>query len=96
MLNKNFLWFLGLFAFIGSPAFGQTTATQTVPGYYIATGQSAGGVTCKVGPCFVPFCQTGQCTFTGNVFMPDLPTEDPHVAGQLWNNAGVVTVSTGA
>jgi hypothetical protein len=29
------------------------------------------------------------------VFLSDLPTSDPHVAGQLWNNAGVVTESTG-
>ncbi len=29
------------------------------------------------------------------VFMSDLPTSNPAVAGQLWNNAGVVTESTG-
>ena len=25
-----------------------------------------------------------------------LPTSDPLISGQLWNNAGIVTVSTGA
>ena len=40
-------------------------------------------------------------TFTGTVTLPAavvgsaLPTADPHVAGQLWANAGVVTVSAG-
>jgi hypothetical protein len=29
------------------------------------------------------------------VSMEALPTADPHVAGRLWNNSGVVTVSAG-
>lgn len=29
------------------------------------------------------------------VFMPDLPTADPHNPGQLWNNAGTVRISLG-
>jgi hypothetical protein len=29
------------------------------------------------------------------VFMSDLPTSDPAVAGQLWNDSGVVTESAG-
>jgi hypothetical protein len=29
------------------------------------------------------------------IFVSDLPTADPAVAGQLWNDAGVVTVSAG-
>ena len=29
------------------------------------------------------------------VIIKDLPTSDPTVAGQLWSNAGVVTVSAG-
>lgn len=28
--------------------------------------------------------------------MENIPTSDPSVAGQLWNNAGVLTISTGA
>lgn len=40
-------------------------------------------------------------TFTGTVTLPavvvaaSLPTVDPAVAGHLWSNAGVVTVSAG-
>lgn len=39
-------------------------------------------------------------TFTGTVTLgstvvASLPTADPHVVGQLWANAGVVTVSAG-
>lgn len=29
------------------------------------------------------------------VYLSDLPTADPTEAGQLWNNAGVVTESAG-
>ena len=29
------------------------------------------------------------------VFLSDLPTADPHVDGQLWNNSGVITQSAG-
>jgi hypothetical protein len=32
---------------------------------------------------------------TGTVIMLDLPTADPHVLGQLWNDSGVLTVSAG-
>jgi len=32
---------------------------------------------------------------TNPVYLSDLPTADPHVAGQLWNNSGVVTQSAG-
>lgn len=38
----------------------------------------------------------GDQTFAGAVTMSALPTADPGVAGQLWNNGGVVNVSTGA
>lgn len=37
----------------------------------------------------------GNNTFSGTVKMTTLPTADPHVAGQLWNNAGVLQVSGG-
>ena len=43
---------------------------------------------------------TGAITVTaiingGTIILPNLPTSDPLVAGQLWNNAGVLTVSAG-
>lgn len=31
----------------------------------------------------------------GTVILTGLPTSNPAVAGQLWNNAGVLTVSAG-
>ena len=34
-------------------------------------------------------------TATGAVIFSGLPTSDPSVAGQLWNNSGVLTVSAG-
>jgi len=39
---------------------------------------------------------TGTVTIDGTtVVISDLPTSDPGVAGQLWNNAGVLSVSAG-
>lgn len=43
---------------------------------------------------------TGAITVTatingGTIILPNLPTSDPLVAGQLWSNAGVLTVSAG-
>ena len=38
---------------------------------------------------------TGGLQTTGTVIMLDLPTSDPEVLGQLWNNSGVLTVSAG-
>ena len=31
----------------------------------------------------------------GKLVLSGLPTADPHVAGQLWTNSGVLTVSAG-
>lgn len=39
---------------------------------------------------------TGTVTIDGTtIIISDLPTTDPGVAGQLFNNAGVLTVSAG-
>ena len=38
---------------------------------------------------------TGTLTATGAVILSGLPTADPLVAGQLWSNSGVLTVSAG-
>jgi hypothetical protein len=35
-------------------------------------------------------------TTTGTVIMSNIPTSDPSVAGQLWANSGVLTVSAGS
>jgi hypothetical protein len=34
-------------------------------------------------------------TASGTVILSGLPTSDPSVAGQLWSNSGVLTVSAG-
>ena len=34
-------------------------------------------------------------TASGTVILSGLPTSDPAVAGQLWSNSGVLTVSAG-
>lgn len=38
---------------------------------------------------------TTTLTTSGAVIMTGLPTSDPAVAGQLWANSGVLTVSAG-
>jgi hypothetical protein len=38
---------------------------------------------------------TTNLTASGTVILSGLPTADPLVAGQLWSNAGVLTVSAG-
>jgi hypothetical protein len=38
---------------------------------------------------------TIQLTWANGIFMPNLPTGDPHVSGQLWNNGGQMQVSAG-
>jgi hypothetical protein len=37
----------------------------------------------------------GDLTVTGDLHLPGLPTSDPTTVGQVWNNAGVLTVSAG-
>ena len=41
--------------------------------------------------------ETGVLTLSsdGNILMPNLPTSDPKVAGGLWNNRGVLSISAG-
>jgi hypothetical protein len=34
-------------------------------------------------------------TASGTIILSGLPTSDPSVAGQLWSNSGVLTVSAG-
>lgn len=39
---------------------------------------------------------TGEVTINGTtVIITDLPTSNPSVAGQLWSNSGVLTISAG-
>ena len=50
-------------------------------------GNLVGGVT---GPVVAT-----TITASGAVILSGLPTSDPHVVGELWNNLGVLTVSAG-
>jgi hypothetical protein len=53
-------------------------------------------LTVSLGGAFAfHFTHTGAFTAPGAVNMPGLPTADPAVAGELWNNLGIVTVSAG-
>lgn len=48
------------------------------------------------GQVIAPIFSTGELTVTGaGVFMASLPTSDPSVAGQLWNDSGTLKVSAG-
>ena len=67
-------------------------ATTTFSGPVVSDNGFTGDVTGDV---------TGAVTATnitasGTVILSALPTEDPVVAGQLWSDSGVVTVSAGA
>lgn len=54
------------------------------------TGDISGAVTATT------LTTTGTVTIDGTtVIISDLPTSDPAVAGQLWSNSGVLTVSAG-
>jgi hypothetical protein len=37
----------------------------------------------------------GSLSVQGNLNLPGLPTSDPHVAGRVWSNSGVMSVSAG-
>lgn len=37
----------------------------------------------------------GNLSVAGTVTASALPTADPHVAGEIWSNSGVLTVSAG-
>jgi hypothetical protein len=40
--------------------------------------------------------EVGDLTVSQVLMITDLPTADPEVVGQIWNNANVLTVSEGA
>lgn len=42
-----------------------------------------------------PLTVAGLVTLSSNVDMTNIPTSDPSVAGRLWANTGVLTVSSG-
>lgn len=60
----------------------------------ITVNPSSGAVTVNAtygtNAAVVNFSATGSV-----ISLTGLPTADPHVVGQLWSNAGVLTVSAG-
>lgn len=76
----------------------------TVHGAFVAEGNftlDGGAVTAdlevetiQLGDDAEAVATGGNADFEGDSFvLPALPTEDPEVAGQLWNNEAVVNVS---
>lgn len=69
------------------------------PGTWVKVGAGAGGYASLTGAgeSSTPgaLTQTGPLTVTGTVTFSGLPSADPHVIGELWDNAGVLTVSAG-
>lgn len=57
---------------------------------------TAGGLTVTAGALTVSDTASAHSIDGTDLSMPNLPTSDPGVAGQLWANTNVVTVSTGA
>jgi len=62
-------------------------ATTTFSGPVVSDNGFTGAVTGNVTAVTI--------TATGAVIFSGLPTSDPSVAGQLWNNSGVLNVSAG-
>lgn len=85
------------------PAFSQafslpaTIASPTTANHCLKVQSTGGnaivdtGAACGSGDASL----SGNNVWTGTVRYTTLPTSDPHVAGQLWNNAGVLQVSAG-
>lgn len=54
-----------------------------------------GGLTIYEGTGTGGINMTDAGTGSDTIILPNLPTADPHVVGQLWNNIGILTVSAG-
>lgn len=66
-------------------------------GYITATRVSTENVTISnVGVTALDLSASNQLSCTGTeISFPNLPTSDPAVAGDLWNDAGTLKVSAG-
>lgn len=65
--------------------------TTTFSGPVVSTNGFQGAVTGAVAGAVA----ATTLSASGAVVLSGLPTSDPAVAGQLWSNAGVLTVSAG-
>jgi hypothetical protein len=62
----------------------------------MATTTFSGPVVSQNGFSGTTLTTTGTVTINGTtIIISSLPTSDPSVAGQLWSNSGVLTVSAG-
>ena len=62
----------------------------------MATTKFSGPVVSQNGFSGTTLTTTGTVTINGTeIIISDLPTSDPAVAGQLWSDSGVLTVSAG-
>jgi len=69
-------------------------ATTSFTGPVSSTNGFVGDITGAVVATTVT--TTGTVTINGTtIIISDLPTSDPSVAGQLWSDSGVLTVSAG-
>lgn len=69
-------------------------ATTSFTGPVASTNGFVGDITGAVAATTVT--TTGTVTINGTtIIISDLPTSDPSVAGQLWSDSGVLTVSAG-
>jgi hypothetical protein len=69
-------------------------ATTSFTGPVSSTNGFVGDITGAVAATTVT--TTGTVTINGTtIIISDLPTSDPSVAGQLWSDSGVLTVSAG-
>ena len=69
-------------------------ATTSFTGPVSSTNGFVGDITGAVVATTVT--STGTVTINGTtIIISDLPTSDPSVAGQLWSDSGVLTVSAG-
>lgn len=63
--------------------------------YVLDTLVAGTGVTTVTSTAVVTDALTVDGTTNTVVILANLPTADPAVAGQLWNNAGTLTISVG-
>lgn len=62
----------------------------------MSTTTFSGPVVSQNGFSGTTLTTTGTVTINGTtIIISDLPTSDPSVAGQLWSDSGVLTVSAG-
>ena len=76
---------------------GDLTVTGDINGDLIGdvTGNVTGELTLGTGVSVISISDGEFTTGSSVIVVMSLPTSDPSNAGQLWANAGVVTVSAG-